>query len=144
MYSENQTRSNTVYISLIYTVPLCQMTKNLFEKHNHIKEENIQKLKPDSIKVCVWEGRPYYLWGFWIHIFSKTTISSHPTEILKDELHSIATMGRGGVETTNLVRDIGLKATGSVPVATYIQKGMRRWASRNGAGSEYAGTLPFT
>lgn len=76
---------------------------------------------------------------------SQRQLSAHAqAEILKDELHSIATMVRGGVEMTNLVRDIGLIATGSVTVATYIQKDKRRWASRNGAGSEYAGTLPFT
>lgn len=78
-------------------------------------------------------------------ICSQRQLSAHAqAEILKDELHSIATTGRGGVEMTNLVRDIGLKATGSVTVATNIQKEMRYWASRNGAGSEYAGTLPFT
>lgn len=52
--------------------------KNLFEKHNHIKEENIQKLKPDSIKVwgdrAIYEGSEYRR-----PIFSKTTISSHPS-----------------------------------------------------------------
>lgn len=78
-------------------------------------------------------------------ISSQRQLSAHAqAEILKDELHSIATMGRGRVETTNLVRDIGLNATGSVTVATYIQKDKRCWASKNGAGSEYAGTLPFT
>lgn len=113
MYSENQTRSNTVHISLMSN------DKNLFEKHNHIKE-NIQKLKPDSIKVCVGGTMLFMRVLNTEGISSQRQLSAHTQgEILKYELHSMATMGRGGVETTNLAQDVGLKATGSVTVATH-------------------------
>lgn len=59
-------------------------------------------------------------------ISSQRQLSAHAqAEILRDELHSIATMVRGEVEMTNLIRDIGLNATGSVTVAIYISRRTR-------------------